>query len=168
MKKIIIALLMCLPFTVMAQGSLKIGIFNSQEVITIMPEYNAGMSELENMNLKYQTEAKKLQEELEKKYQEYTATAETLDAAIRQYKETELARLQQSIQEFATNAENTLKKKQQELMMPIINKIQQAIKKVGDENNFTYIIDNAANVVPYISPNAENVLPLIKKALNIQ
>ena len=126
------------------------------------------MSELENINLKYQTEGKKLQEELEKKYQEYASTAETLDPAIRQYKETELARLQQSIQEFATNAETTLKKKQQELMMPIINKIQQAIKKVGDENNFTYIIDNAANVVPYVSPKAENVLPLIKKALNIQ
>mgnify|MGYP003288835722 CR=1 FL=1 len=167
MKKIIIALLLALPFAVMAED-LKIGIFNSQEVITILPDYNTAMSELENINLKYQTEGKKLQEELEKKYQEYASTAETLDPAIRQYKETELARLQQSIQEFATNAETTLKKKQQELMMPIINKIQQAIKKVGDENNFTYIIDNAANVVPYVSPKAENVLPLIKKALNIQ
>lgn len=167
MKKIIIALLLALPFTAMAED-LKIGIFNSQEVITIMPEYNAAMSELENINLKYQTEGKKLQEELEKKYQEYASTAETLEPAIRQYKETELSRLQQSIQEFATNAETTLKKKQQELMLPIITKINQAIKKVGDENNFTYIIDNAANVVPYVSPKAENVLPLIKKALNIQ
>ena len=167
MKKIIIALLMALPFTAMA-ADLKIGVFNSQEVITIMPEYNAAMSELENMNLKFQTEGKKLQEELEKKYQEYTSTAETLEPAIRQYKETELARLQQSIQEFATSAENNIKKKQQELMMPIITKINQAIKKVGDENGFTYIIDNAANIIPYVSPNAENVLPLIKKALNIQ
>jgi outer membrane protein len=167
MKKIIIALLMCLPFSAMAEG-LKIGIFNSQEVITIMPEYNTAMSELENLNLKYQTEGKKLQEELEKKYQEYASTAETLEPAIRQYKETELTRLQQSIQEFAANAESTLKKKQQELMMPIITKINQAIKKVGDENNFTYIIDNAANSVPYVSPKADNVLPLIKKALNIQ
>lgn len=167
MKKIIIALLMALPFTAMA-ADLKIGVFNSQEVITIMPEYNAAMSELENMNLKFQTEGKKLQEELEKKYQEYTSTAETLEPAIRQYKETELARLQQSIQEFATSAENNIKKKQQDLMMPIINKINQAIKKVGDENGFTYIIDNAANIIPYVAPSAENVLPLIKKALNIQ
>jgi outer membrane protein len=167
MKKIIIALLMCLPFSVMAEG-LKIGVFNSQEVITMMPDYNTAMTELENLNLKYQTEGKKLQEELEKKYQEYASTAETLEPAIRQYKETELTRLQQSIQEFAANAESTLKKKQQELMMPIITKINQAIKKVGDENNFTYIIDNAANSVPYVSPKADNVLPLIKKALNIQ
>ena len=53
-------------------------------------------------------------------------------------------------------------------MLPIVTKINQAIKKVGDENNFTYIIDNAANQVPYVSPNADNVLPLIKKALNLQ
>lgn len=168
MKKIIIALLMFLPLSLMAQGTLKIGYFNSQEIITMMPEYNAGMSELENLNLKYQTEGKKLQEELEKKYQEYASSAEGLDPAIRQYKETELARLQQSIQEFATNADNTLKKKQQELMLPIGNKLNQAIKKVGDENGFTYIIDNAAGILPYVSPKAENVLPLIKKALNIQ
>ena len=69
MKKIIIALLMFLPFTVMAQGNLKIGVFNSQEVITIMPEYNSAMSEQEKMNITFQTEAKKLQEEFEKKYQ---------------------------------------------------------------------------------------------------
>ena len=167
MKKFIIALLMCLPFTVMAQD-LKIGIFNSQELMSAMPETNAAMSELETMKLNFSKEAEKLQAEFEKKYQEYASTAETLEPAIRQYKETELARLQQSIQEFATSAENNLKKKQQELMMPIINKINQVIKKVGDENNFTYIIDNAANIIPYVSPKAENVLPLLKKALNIQ
>ena len=167
MKKFIIALLMVLPFTAMAQD-LKIGIFNSQELMSVMPETNAAMSELETMKLNFSKEAEKLQAEFEKKYQEYASTAETLEPAIRQYKETELARLQQSIQEFATSAENNLKKKQQELMMPIINKINQAIKKVGDENNFTYIIDNAANIIPYVSPKAENVLPLLKKALNIQ
>ena len=167
MKKIIIALLLALPFTAMA-ADLKIGVFNSQELMSAMPETNAAMSELETMKLNFSKEAEKLQAEFEKKYQEYASTAETLEPAIRQYKETELARLQQSIQEFATSAENNLKKKQQELMMPIINKINQAIKKVGDENNFTYIIDNAANIIPYVSPKAENVLPLLKKALNIQ
>ena len=167
MKKFIIALLMVLPFTAMAQD-LKIGIFNSQELMSVMPETNAAMSELETMKLNFNKQAETLQAELEKKYQEYASTAETLEPAIRQYKETELARLQQSIQEFAASAEANLKKKQQELMLPIVNKINQAIKKVGDENNFTYIIDNAANIVPYVSPKAENVLPLLKKALNIQ
>ena len=167
MKKLVIALLLAMPLGLFAQN-LKIGYINKQEIITVMPEYATAMKQLEDTNLKYITEGKKLEEELQRKYQEYQAQADTLDAAIRQYKENELAHLQQSIQEFTKSAAETLKKKQQELMMPIINKIQQAIKKVGDENSFTYIIDNAANIIPYVSPSAENVLPLIKKALNIQ
>ncbi len=167
MKKIIIALLLALPFTAMA-ADLKIGVFNSQEVMAIMPETNAAMSELENTKLTLNTELKKLEEEIMKKQQEYQSLPETTESTIKQYKESELARLYQAAQEFAANADNTLKKKQQELMAPIATKIQQALKKVGDENGFTYIIDNAAGIVPYVSPNAENVLPLIKKALNIQ
>ena len=167
MKKIIIALLLALPFTVMAQD-LKIGIFNSQELMTMMPETNAMMSELETMKLDFSKQAETLQTEFLKKQEEFQALPETTDVTIKEHKQRELARLYQNIEEFAVSADNALKKKQQELMAPIATKIQQAIKKVGDENGFTYIIDNATGVAPYISPKADNVLPLIKKALNIQ
>ena len=160
MKKIFIALLLALPFTVMAQD-LKIGIFNSQELMTMMPETNAMMSELETMKLDFSKQAETLQTEFLKKQEEFQVLPETTDVTIKEHKQRELARLYQNIEEFAVSAE-------QELMAPIATKIQQAIKKVGDENGFTYIIDNATGVAPYISPKADNVLPLIKKALNIQ
>ena len=167
MKKFIIALLMVLPFTAMAQD-LKIGIFNSQELMSVMPETNAAMSELETMKLNFNKQAETLQAEFLKKQEEFQTLPETTDATIKEHKQRELARLYQTIEEFAASAANALKKKEQELMVPIANKIQQALKKVGDENNFTYIIDNAQGTVPYVSPKAENVLPLLKKALNIQ
>ena len=66
MKKFIIALLMVLPFTAMAQD-LKIGIFNSQELMSVMPETNAAMSELETMKLNFNKQAETLQAELLKK-----------------------------------------------------------------------------------------------------
>ena len=112
MKKLIIALLMVLPLGAFAENT-KIGYVNKQEILVVMPEYNDAMKVLEDMNLKYITEGKKLEEEFQRKYQEYAAQADTLDAAIRQYKENELARLQQSIQEFTKSADETLKKKQQ-------------------------------------------------------
>ena len=167
MKKFIIALLMVLPFTAMAQD-LKIGIFNSQELMSVMPETNAAMSELETMKLNFNKQAETLQAEFLKKQEEFQTLPESTDVTIKEHKQRELARLYQNIEEFAASAANALKKKEQELMVPIANKIQQALKKVGDENNFTYIIDNAQGTVPYVSPKAENVLPLLKKALNIQ
>ncbi|MBQ2025557.1 MAG: OmpH family outer membrane protein, partial [Paludibacteraceae bacterium] len=75
--------------------------------------------------------------------------------------------LQQSIQEFSKSADETLKKKQQELFVPIISKLDETIKKVGDENGFTYIIDNSANIITYTSAQAINVASLVKKALGI-
>lgn len=166
MKKLLVALMMILPLGAFAQG-LKIGYVNKQEVLVVMPEYNAAMKTLEDMNLKYITEGKKLEEEFQRKYQEYAAQADTLDAAIRQYKENELARLQQSIQEFTKSADETLKKKQQELFMPIIAKMDEAIAKVGEQNGFTFILDNTTGIIAYKSAQTTDVAALVKKALGL-
>lgn len=148
-----------------SDDSLKIGIFNSQDFIKKMPEYNTAMSELENMNLKYQNEIQILRKEFENKYKEYTSIS---DIEIKKIKEDELQRIQQSLQEFSTHAEKSIIEKQQELFNPIINKINLAVKKIGDDNNFTYIIDNSVGFVPYISTYAEDISPLLKKLLNLE
>jgi len=169
MKKVIVALMLLMPLSIMAEQSLKIGYINSQDLITSMPEYEAALKQLEDINLTYNQEGKKLQEELQKKYAEYMQSKDSLDQTIREYKETELQRLGQSIEEFTQNAETNLKKKQQDLLTPIIEKANKAVKQVGDDNGYTYIIDSAGGqVLPYIGAGADNVLPLVKKALNLK
>ena len=169
MKKIIFAVMLMVPALLMAQESLKIGYININELITSMPEYDTAAKQIEDMNLTYTTEGKKLQDELQKKFAEYQAAADTLDATIKQYKESELQRLNQSIEEFTQNAQTNLQKKQQELMTPIIDKANKAVKQVGDANGYTYIIEaGAGQILPYIGAKAENVMPLVKKVLNLK
>lgn len=169
MKKIVLAVLIMVPALLMAQESLKIGYINSQDLITSMPEYETALKQLEDINLTYQQEGKKLNDELQKKYAEYLQAKDTLDVTIKEYKEAELQRLGQSIEEFQQNAQTNLQKKQQELIAPIIDKANKAVKQVGDENGFTYIIDSAGGqVLPYVGSNAVNVLPLVKKVLNLK
>ena len=74
MKKLIIALLVVLPLGAFAENT-KIGYINKQEILVVMPEYNDAMKVLEDMNLKYITEGKKLEEEFQRKYQEYASQA---------------------------------------------------------------------------------------------
>ncbi|MBO4371209.1 MAG: OmpH family outer membrane protein [Paludibacteraceae bacterium] len=169
MKKLLLAIALVLPLTMMAQD-VKIGYINRQEVISLMPEADAAMKQLEDMQLKYSQQGKALQEELQRKYQEYQeySTSEGADENILKYKEQEIMRLQQSMQEFSQNAQQTLEKKNQELMAPILDKLQDALKRVGDANDFLYIIDNTADILPYISSKAINVLPLLKKELNLK
>ena len=166
MKKLVIALLLAMPLGLFAQN-LKIGYINKQEIITVMPEYATAMKQLEDTNLKYITEGKKLEEELQRKYQEYQAQADTLDAAIRKYKENELNQYQRNIQAFVQSAEETLKKKQQELLLPIMTKLDEAIKQVGEQNGFTYIIDNTAGIIAYKSSAAIDVSSMVRKVLGI-
>lgn len=166
MKKLVIALLMAMPLGLFAQN-LKIGYINKQEIITVMPEYATAMKQLEDINLKYITEGKRLEEGLQRKFQEYQAQADTLDATIRQYKENELNQAQRNIQAFVQSAEETLKKKQQELLVPIMTKLDEAIKQVGEQNGFTYIIDNTAGIIAYKSSAATDVSSLVRKALGL-
>lgn len=169
MKKIVLVVMIMVPALLMAQESLKIGYINSQDLITSMPEYETALKQLEDINLTYQQEGKKLNDELQKKYAEYMQAKDTLDITIKEYKEAELQRLGQSIEEFQQNAQTNLQKKQQELIAPVIDKANKAVKQVGDENGFTYIIDSAGGqVLPYVGSAAVNVLPLVKKVLNLK
>lgn len=168
MKKLIVAVMLMVPALMMAQENLKIGYINREELISSMPEYETALKQLEDMNLTYKQEGQKLQDELQKKFNEYQAAGDSLDPTIRQYKETELQRLNQSIEEFTQNAQTNLQKKQQELMTPILDKVNKSLKQVGDENGYTYILETGAGqILPYIGAKAENVMPLVKKVLNL-
>ena len=59
---------------------------------------------------------------------------------VRAEKEQELQGLQQSLQKFQQDAEQSIARKQQELYQPLYEKIQGAIDKVAAENGYTHIL----------------------------
>ena len=56
--------------------------------------------------------------------------------------------------------------KQEELFKPIQDKVASAIKAVGDEKGYTFII--TPEVLLYVNPNAENATAAVKAKLGIQ
>ena len=81
-------------------AEVKIGTVDTQEVFTLMPELKTAQASLEEVNKKYQTEYKALQEEFNKKLQEYQALAKDTPETIKQRREQELNELGQKIQTF--------------------------------------------------------------------
>ena len=159
--------MLMLPLSLFAQEA-KFGHINRTAVIELMPEADDAQRQLEDMQLKYKLQIKAMEEEITKKEQEYQEQADSLDATIRRYKETELQRLYQSYQEFGKTAQETLAKKYQDLMSPIDAKITKAIEQVGKENGFLYIFDvTQPGVFAYMSDKSIDVLPLVKKAMGL-
>lgn len=164
LKKLLLAVMVAAPMCLFAE--VKIGTVDTQEVFTLMPELKTAQASLEEVNKKYQTEYKALQEEFNKKLQEYQALAKDTPETIKQRREQELNELGQKIQTFEQVANQDIQEQQKKLMAPIYEKINTAIKAVGDENGYTYILEDSQ--VIYKNPTANDVTPLVKAKLNLK
>ena len=113
-----------------------------------------------------------MHENYQKLMQEYQANAKTLTELSRTAKEQEIQGLAERIQNFQQLAQEQMAKTQEDLLAPIITKIQNAVQAVGKEGGFTYIFAATPNfgqgALLYMADNSEDVLPLVKKKLGIQ
>lgn len=73
----------------------------------------------------------------------------------------------QKIQAFLKAAKADLKQRQESLEKPIKAKLNEAVKAVGQEGGYTYIIDNSTGNVVYSGSDAIDVTPLVKAKLGL-
>jgi outer membrane protein len=163
MKKIIIAMLLILPMAVSAQ---KFGHVNTQELFSQMPEVNQVKLKMDTIQNQYEMQLASMNEEFQKKMQDYQSQESTMADAVKQIRQQELQEMNQRIQLFYQTAEQDIQRKQQELLAPVHEKMTKAIKAVGDREGYTYIFDSAAMV--HIGADAVDVTPSIKKELGIK
>ncbi|MBQ2170652.1 MAG: OmpH family outer membrane protein [Paludibacteraceae bacterium] len=163
MKKIIIAMMLIMPMAISAQ---KFGHINTQELFTQMPEVAQIKLKMDTIQSQYENQLASMNEEIQKKAQDYQAQEATMADAVKQIRQQELQEMQQRIQLFYQTAEQDIQKKQQELLTPVHEKMAKAIKAVGERENYTYIFDSQAMV--HIGNDAIDVTPAVKKELGIK
>jgi len=139
-KGIMIAALFLCAANVGAQN-LKFGHINSQELLMAMPERDSAEAKLKRYAKDLSDQIETLQVEYNKKYQDYLQKKATFTDAIREMKEKELSDLGQRSQEFEQTAQQDYQRQQGELMKPIMEKADAAIKKIAKANGFTYVFD---------------------------
>ncbi len=163
MKKIIITIMLAIPMLASAQ---KFGHINTQELFSQMPEVNQVKLKMDTVQSQYENQLASMNEEFQKKVQDYQSQEATMADAIKQIRQQELQEMQQRIQLFYQTAEQDIQKKQQELLAPVHEKMTKAIKAVGERENYTYIFDSAALV--HIGADAVDATPAVKKELGIK
>jgi len=163
MKKILVILALALPMLASAQ---KFGHVDTQELFTQMPELNGVKAKMDTLQSMYENQLASMQEEFNKKVQEFQQGQATMTDGVREFRQQELADLEQRIQTFYQTAQQDIQRKQQEYLAPIHEKMANAIKAVGDEKGYTYIFDSAAML--YIAPDANNVMGDVKAKLGIK
>lgn len=163
MKKIIILLALAMPMLASAQ---KFGHVNTQELFQLMPELKGVQAQLDSLNKQYETLLMTMQDEYQKKLQDYQAKQATMSDAIKQIQEEELYSMQQRLQTTYQTAQQDVEQKQREWIAPIHEKMAKAIQKVGADKGYTYIFDAAATL--YIGADAADLMADVKKELGIK
>ena len=156
-------MMLILPMAVSAQ---KFGHINTQELFAQMPEVAKVKLQMDTVQAQYENQLASMNEEFQKKYQDYQAQEATMADAIKQIRQQELQEMQQRIQLFYQTAEQDIQKKQQELLLPVHERMAKAIKAVGTREGYTYIFDSAAMV--HIGDDAKDVTSDVKKELGIK
>ena len=165
MKKILFAALLLLaPLALSAQ---KFGHFNSADIVQLMPEYATAQNELQQLATQYQDDLKRMQDELQKKSEEFEKEQANLLDNVRQRRQAELQDLYQRMQQSAQDNQEAFEKARVEKLQAISDKVTVAVKKIGDEGGYVYIMDVTSGI-PYISSKlSTDITPDLKKALGL-
>ena len=156
-------MMLCAPLTVFAQ---KFGHVDAQAVMQSLPEFIKARGEIEALSKQYENDMKAMQDEIQRKSDEYDKSKSTMNATQQQEVETNLQQMIQKFQQAYQDNQQALLKAQQEKMQPIMNKIMTAIKNVGKDGGYVYIMDISTGI-PYISDTlSKDVTNDVKAEMN--
>ena len=167
MKKLILCAI-CAICGLTASAQAKFGHVNTQEIMQVMPEYATARTEIENLAKQYEADLKSMQDEFQKKYEDYQKNGATLPDNIKQRREQELQDMDNKIRQSYQDNQQALAKAQQEKLQTITSKILDAIKQIGQTGGYVYIMEVGAGI-PYISTTlSEDVTAQVKAKLGLK
>ena len=165
-KKLALAMVFALCGGVFVANAQKIGYVDLQEVMVNLPEYKKANTDMEKYQKQLEDDLVKLQQEFKTKYEAYEKEGSTATATMREFKEKELRQLQERIQEFQQSAQEESRKKEADLLKPIVEKAKAGIAQVAKEMNYSYIFDSNSSGMLY-KPEGDDVTALVKKKLGL-
>lgn len=167
MKKIIIIALLIAPISIFAQ---KFGHFNTQDIISVMPEYAAAEAEVQALGQQYQKELQKMEEEFNNKVKEFQAmqdSASVPEAILKRHSQT-LQALRDNFLQTQESAQEDIDKLRTEKLTAIQQKILTAVEEIGKAGGYVYIMDKSAGI-PYVSTTlSTDVTAELKAKLGIK
>lgn len=168
MKKFFTAALMVLGLalaTNQASAQVKIGYVSSQDLLGIMPETKDAQTKLEQLRTALIQNAQEKEAKLNADIEKFNKDTASMSEAVKTVKRAELQKTYQELAGEDQRIQEQLQAKQQELLLPIQKKANEAVQAAAKENGYTYVFEKEVLIV---APPGEDILPLVAKKLGIK
>jgi outer membrane protein len=144
----------------------KFGHIDLQALIQVMPERAAAEKQFNAYQKELEDALGIMQKEFQTKYMEYAAKKDSLSETVKKMKEEDLNSMNERIQTYQSSAQQQLQTKQGELLKPVFDKADKAVKAVGAEKGLIYVFDMSSRSILYNSKESLDLMPFVKAELD--
>lgn len=142
------------------------GYLSYDSVLHAMPAYATVMRQLDELKAKYEAEAKRVESDFNKKYEEFLEGQRDFPQTILQKRQSELQELLDRNILFREESRRLLTEAERGLLAPLHARIAGALRAIGEERGYAFIINTDGNACPFINPTqGENISSEVSERL---
>ena len=152
--------------TVVTQTAARYGYLSYQEALESMPQYAMVQKQMENLRSQYQAETLRVEEEFNRKYEEFLEGQREFPKTILQKRQTELQQLMEKNIEFKANSLKELDAAEKDAMAPLRLRLNDVLREIGIKKGYAFIYDTDTKALPFLNPEmGDNINLIVKDAL---
>lgn len=171
MKKVTLVLVMALMSLVSyaqqdAVPVMKYGYLSYDSVFQSMPEYATMQASMKELRDKYETEQKRVENDFNKKYEEFLDGLAGFPQTILQKRQSELQEMLDKNIAFKKESQRLLCKAECDAKAPLKERLAAVLKQVGEARGYAFILNTDGNVAPWLNAAmGEDITETVKDLL---
>ena len=155
-------------FASLQMSAQKVGYINTEKILSVIPEYKSAQIQLENLSKQYSQKIESEYAKIETMYQTYQQQKGSLSAQVRAQRENEIISREQNVKELQKTyfgQDGLMQKKSEELLNPLKERVDAAIKKIAENGNFMIIFDTSIMQGIAYAKESDDLSGLVIRAL---
>ena len=171
MKKVILVAVMVLMglsgYAQTETTGFKFGYLSIDSVLQSMPEYAQMQQDMATMRQQYEAEMKRVENDFNKKYEEFLDGQKNFPKTILQKRQSELQEMLDKNIAFKKESLQMLNDTEKTQKDVILMMIDMAVKTIGMQRGYAFILNTDANATPWLNPAlGEDITKAVKEMLN--
>ena len=145
----------------------KFGYLSIDSVLQSMPEYAQMQQDMATMRQQYEAEMKRVEDDFNKKYEEFLDGQKNFPKTILQKRQSELQEMLDKSIDFKKQSQKMLSDAEAGMMEAVKTTINMAVNLIAQEHGYAFVLNTDKEAVTFINPAlGEDITEAVKQLLN--
>ena len=171
MRRILILICALIALNAQAQNDssqvFRFGYLSYKAAIERMAEYAVVQQQMEDLRAQYQAETLRVEDEFNRKYEEFLDGQREFPRTILQKRQMELQELMEKNIKFKEQSRQELEDAERQAMAPLRIRLIELLSTIGRERGYAFVYDTDTKALPFINPTqGEDISQMVNARLN--